>query len=305
MKYKRKLVIIPLLVFAVFAVGIFFSIYAQKATPGLQVYPSNFDLTVTPGQTTTETVYLNNRTNQPVPVKAELRNFTALGEEGAVNLTTEDTSYSLAKWINVSPANATVAPQSTQKFTFTISPPFNAEPGGHYGSVVFATVPGSLNKTGATLSEEVASLILARVPGNTIENARVLSFDPQKNFYQFGPVTVDMRVKNLGQVHIQPSGQILIKGTLGDQYVVNLQPYNVLPGAIRDIPIVFSKHLLFGKYTVQLISTYGDTGKQLTGSTQFYAFPVEYGLIALVILVLLFLIRKRLGKALKAILTGK
>src|SRR5258708_25195741 len=223
---KKKIVIIPAILVAVIAVGIFASIYAQKASPGLQVHPSNFELTVTPGQPTTETVYLENRTNQTVPIKVALRNFNALGEEGAVNLTTGDSSYSLAKWITVSPENASIPPQSQQKFTFTITPPFNAEPGGHYGSVVFATVPSSLNKTGAALSQEVASLILATVPGNVTENAHVESFAPEKPFYEFGPTTIDMRVKNFGQVHIQPKGQVLIKGTFGDTYTVNFQPYN-------------------------------------------------------------------------------
>ncbi len=68
------------------------------------------------------------------------------------------------------------------------------------------------NGTGAALSEEVAALILARIPGATTEDAQVLSFSPEKNFYEFGPVTLDLRVHNSGQLHIQPQGQALIKG---------------------------------------------------------------------------------------------
>lgn len=306
MKYKKKLVIIPLLVVAVVAVGFSVSIYAQRVTPGLQVHPSNFDLTVNPGSPTTETIYLVNRTNQTVPIRVDLRNFTAQGEEGAVSLTTDDTTYSLAKWISVSPETASVPPQSEQKFTITITPPPGAEPGGHYGSVVFATLPTpNTSGAGAGLSEEVASLILATVPGNATENATVASFTTDKNFYNFGPVTFSARISNEGQVHIQPLGQVLIKGQFGDTYTVNLQPYNVLPGAIRRIPIVFTKKLLIGRYTAQLIAAYGDKNQQLTASTEFYAFPVEYGLIVLVILILLFMLRKRLRKAFKALATGK
>jgi hypothetical protein len=307
MRYTyKKLAIIPLLFFAAIAVGILVTIHAQSVTPGLQVHPSNFAITLQPGQPTTETVYLDNRTNQEVPINVELRNFTANGEEGAVNLTTDDTTYALAKWITVSPSIASIPPHMSQQFTFTITPPANAEPGGHYGSVVFATTPTkNLNGTGAALSEEVASLILATVPGNTTENASILSFNSDKNFYDFGPVTFNMRVQNSGQIHIQPMGQVLIKGTFGDQYVANLQPYNVLPGAIRQIPIVLTHKLLIGKYTASVIAAYGSTNKQLVASTEFYAFPVQYGLIVLVILIILFLMRKRFGKALKALMTGK
>ena len=305
MRIKKKLVIIPLLLVAVLGAGLFFSIQAQKVTPGLQVHPDHFELTIQPGVATTQTVYLENRTNQPVSIKVGLRNFTALGEEGAPNLTTEDTTYALAKWITVTPSEATIDPNSSQQFTYTINPPYNAEPGGHYGAIVFATVPSALNKTGAALSQEVTSLILATVPGNVEENASVESFSPDKKFYEFGPVTLNARVKDSGQVHIQPQGQALIKGTFGDTYTVNLQPYNVLPGATRVIPIVLSKKLLVGKYTVQLVAAYGTTNKQLTGSTEFYAFPVRYGLIVLVILILLFMMRKRISKAFKALATGK
>jgi hypothetical protein len=307
MRYKKKLVIIiPLLLIAVVAVGFSVSIYAQRVSPGLQVHPSNFDLTVQPGSPTTETIYLENRTNQAVPIRVELRNFTAQGEEGGVNLTTTDTTYSLAKWIDVSPETATIPPQSEQAFTVTITPPLDAEPGGHYGSVVFATTPiPNKSGTGAALSEEIASLILARVPGNAAENATVTSFTTDKNFYEFGPVTFNARVSNEGQVHIQPLGQVLVKGQFGDTYTVDLQPYNVLPGATRRIPIILTKRLLFGKYTAQLIAAYGDKNQQLTGSTEFYAFPVRYGLIVLVIIFLLFLMRKRIRKAFKALATGK
>jgi len=305
MKKKKKLIIIPLFFVAVIAIGLFVSIYAQKVTPGLQVHPSNFDVTVQPGKSTTETVYLENRTNKTVPIKVFLRNFTAIGEEGAVSLTEEDTTFALAKWITVLPLTATILPQASQKFTFTIRPPLNAEPGGHYGSLVFATIPTSLTKTGAALSEEVASLILARIPGNATENATVESLTPEKNFYEFGPVTIDMRIRNFGQVHIQPVGQILVKGIFGDTHIANLQPYNVLPQATRKIPIVLPEKFLLGKYTVQLYATYGNTNKQLAGSTEFYAFPIKYGLIVLAIIILLIMMRKRLKKAFKALLTGK
>jgi hypothetical protein len=280
-------------------------LYAQDRLPALVVHPSNFDLTYQ-GAPTTQTVTLDNTTDQPLTIQAVLRNFTANGEEGAVSLTNEDTGYSLAKWIQVTPNTVTIPAHMSQDFTFSITPPANAEPGGHYGSIVFSTIPGQTNKgTGASVSEQVASLILYRIPGNTDDNANVESFTTDKNFYEFGPVTFDLRVQNLGQVHIQPLGQVIVTGTFGDKYILNIQPYNVLPTAIRRIPIIFSKKLLFGKYTAHLVAAYGSTNKQLTADTEFYAFPVEYGIIVLVIIVFLFLIRKRLGKAFKAILTGK
>ena len=303
MKYKQ---IIGIALVFFILIGVFFVSKAQQTTNSLQVHPSNFDLTIQPGQPTTEIIYLENRTDQNVPIKVDLRNFTALGEEGSVNLTTENTTYSLAAWMNVSPATNTISPHATGKFTVTIKPPFNAEPGGHFGSVVFATMPPKdLKKTGALLSQEIASLFLVRIPGNTEEKAVIESFDTDKQFYEFGPVNFLIRVRNEGQVHIQPAGSIIIKGTFGDHYEVPLDRYNILPNSIRRIPAVLHNHILIGKYTATLIAAYGTKNEQLIDGIIFYAFPWRYGLIVFGILIFLLIIRKRLWKAMKTLATGK
>jgi len=304
---KRK--VITLLGAIILLVGItstLFVIHAQQANNGLSVHPSNFNLSINPGQSTTNTVTLDNLTSQPVTIQAELRNFTAQGEEGGVSLTQNDTTYSLAKWITVTPTTATLAPHTSQQFTFTINAPYNAEPGGHFGSIVFATVPSSTTKgVGAALSEQIASLVLLEIPGNVKEQADVVSFNTDKPFYQFGPVNFVTRVRNDGDVHIQPSGAILVKGMFGQQFNVPIEQLNILPNAIRIIPAALNKHFLIGKYDATLVGTYGTKDEQLSATTEFYAFPVEYGVIVLVVLFILFLMRKRLGKALKAIMTGK
>lgn len=304
---KRK--VITLLGAIIFLAGITSTvlvIHAQQANNGLSVHPSNFNISLNAGRSTTNTVTLDNLTSQTVTIQAELRNFTAQGEQGGVNLTQNDTTYALAKWITVSPNNVVLAPHSSQQFTFTITAPYNAEPGGHFGSIVFATVPPPTAKgVGAALSQQIASLILLEIPGNVKEQADVVSFNTDKPFYEFGPVTFVTRVRNDGDVHIQPSGAILVKGMFGQEFNVPIEQLNVLPNAIRIIPATLPNHLLIGKYEATLISVYGTKNEQLSATTEFYAFPIRYGLIVLAILFILFLMRKRLGKALKAIMTGK
>ena len=279
---------------------------AQKGPAGMVVHPSNFDLSLTPGEPTTGTIYVDNATANELPIQVKLRNFTANGEEGDVTLTDNQTTYSLASWIRVTPDLATLPPHGTQKFTYSITPPTNAEPGGHFGSIVFATVPPkNLNQTGAALSQEVGSLILARIPGDVREQAILESFSAGKQFYEFGPIDFSLRIRNDGVVHVKPSGTIILTDMFGQKSYVPFQGANVLPGAVRKMGATYSKHFLIGKYNAQLIAGYGAKNEQLNGSTDFYAFPVKWGIIALIIIVLLFLIRRRLGKALRAILTGK
>lgn len=304
MRYKRLFVlaIIVLILFTVF----YTSIQAQKAAGGIAVHPSNVDITAQPNQKVSGTITVDNLTSQSMQIRVDLRNFTAQGEEGAVTLTTEDTTYSLAKWIKVTPVAATIKAHGNQDFKYTIEAPKNAEPGGHFGSIVFATVPSTNVKgTGAALSQEVASIILFKVPGEVKEQAMLESFNTDKEFYEFGPIMFNARVRNEGGVHVVPAGSVVIKGWFGQKYIIPLEMRNVLPDSVRKIPATLKNKILIGNFTATLIATYGTKGEQLYGSTQFFAFPVRYGVALLIIITILFLARKRINKSLKILLTGK
>src|SRR5438270_2404538 len=101
----KKNIIVPLSAFIILVtVSLFFaSTQAQKTIPSLVVHPSNFDLNLTPGSADSETITLDNTTSNDLQIRVNLRNFTAQGEEGGVNLTEQNTSYSLVSWISVSP----------------------------------------------------------------------------------------------------------------------------------------------------------------------------------------------------------
>jgi hypothetical protein len=303
MKAKRILLFLALpVLILIFAAA---QLNAQQGNPGITVSPSNFDLTINPGDHLTHVIDVTNNTNKTITVSPVVKNFTAQGDEGGVDFTQNATTYALSNWISVFPSAATIDPQTTKEFSYTINAPYNAEPGGHFGAIVFTTTGNSPSKTGAAVSQEVASLFLVRVPGNVNEQMTVQNFGTDKSFYEFGPVQFNALVQNNGAVHEHPIGQILIKNMFGQEYTVNFDGRNVLPAAVRIMPATWNKKLLIGKYSATLIATYGTKGQQLYATTEFYAFPVRYGLVALVILVFLFLIRKRLRKAFKAIVTGK
>lgn len=303
---KRILVALGVLGLSALAIIILVQTHAQKQNEGLTLHPSNFELNLTPNQTYTGVVYVDNHTKNPVDIAVTPKNFTAEGEEGGVDITQKDTTYSLAKWIKVTPNTATIPANSESKFTFEITPPKDAEIGGHFGTLVFATVPPKDTKgSGAALSQEIAALILAKVPGDVKEKAKVVSFTTDKKFYEFGPATFILRVGNEGGIHIAPFGSIQVTDIFGRTTDVKIDPKNVLPGSTRKISAIMKNKLLIGKYTGKIIASYGSNNQPLIGSVTFYAFPVRYGAIALVVLILLFLLRNRIAKALKMIVTGK
>lgn len=283
----------------------------SPSTNGLSVSPPSFEISGNPGNTITNTVRLENMKTTAVRLAVDKRNFTAIGEEGAVGLTEDENTFSLASWITVDPADVVIPPKSTRTFTFSIKVPLNAEPGGHFGSLIFRTVPeNTLTGSGASVAQEIGSLILLRLSGPTTEDAKTESFKTTKSFYEFGPITFEARVKNLGNVHLKPSGNITITNLLGQKVAtVPLEPKNVLPGAIRKIEGTWDTKWRIGQYTATTVIVYGANNTQLASVTTFVVLPYRLVLIILVALIVIYLIlhhyRKRLKLAWKILTSGK
>lgn len=286
-----------------------FSVFAQE-TVGLALSPPTFELSANPGDTLENTIQVENRTDRPIEVLVDRRNFTALGEEGAVGLTDEETSFSLASWITISPERGEIPAKGRRVFTFETKVPLNAEPGGHFGSIIFKTGGVKPGQTGAAVSQELGALVLLRVAGKVKEKATLESFSTTKALWEYGPVEFETRVKNEGNVHLKPIGTITISDFFGRKIeTLEIEPRNVLPGAIRKISASWDRHFLLGKYTATISLTSGSQGQILTASTTFFGFPYKIGAVLLFGLVVLGAIvyraRGRIKLALKVLFSGK
>ncbi len=305
---KKKIIFALLILLFIFTGSVLYpKLFAQQNPRGFTVTPSNVELQVKPGEISTQEIILTNATNTDTEIKVIRRNFTAQGEEGQVSLTTEESSYSLASWLSVTPESIIVKKNSQEKFLITVKIPNNAEPGGHFGSVVFTTVPKKdLKQTGAVVSQEIASLFLVKIAGKVNEDAKIVSFSTPKWFFEFGPVPFDIRVKNNSTVHIKPVGSITVEGSFGQKLTGSVDSRNILPGAIRKLQGILSDKLLIGKYTASVSLFYGtQNNAPLVAQVTFYAFPVRLGLIILAALIIIFIMRRRIFKALRIIIIGK
>lgn len=278
---------------------------------GLSVTPPTFELTGNPGTPITNTIRIENTNDYPVDIAVDRRNFTAIGEEGAVGITEEETSFSLASWITVEPEETRIPAKSTRTFKFTIEVPLQAEPGGHFGSLIFRTIPREkVDGSGATLAQEIGSLILLKISGDTIEEATIESFTPQQSFYEYGPVVLEARVKNTGNIHVKPSGTISITNMFGQKVAsVTLDSKNVLPGAVRKLESTWDTKWRLGRYTATLVMIYGSDQVQRAVVSNFIVFPYRAAGVAAIALALLGIVlyrsRKRLRLAFKILFTGR
>ncbi len=294
---------------------------AHAATSeSFQISPPTANYSGNRGSTVKGNIKVTNLTGQPLTVSVGKENFVAQGEEGQVELVNNaDPLYSLAPWFNYSVGQLTIQPRSTSQLAYTIGIPTDAEPGGRYGSITLSTIPPKLSpgQSGAAVEQTLASLIFLRINGPAHEQLQVETFTANakpdttvsQTFYEYPPVNFLTRIKDIGNVHEKPSGNITIKNFFGQAVAtLPLDQHFVIPGAIRRWHNTWSpKGFTMGRYTATLNATYAGN-KTLTASLSFVVFPYKLiGIIVLILLILFFVFwrgRKRFSKAFR-ILAGK
>ena len=272
---------------------------AQVPGQGLEVSPPSQEVSIDPGQRTTVKATIRNRSNASLPIVVRIEDFTAKGDEGQIELTA-DSPYSVASWTNISPETFTLGPGEEQEVTATVNAPADAA-GGRFGSFVFGVKSENSDPNSASLSQEIASLFLVKVSGPVDEKLEIKSIAAPA-FSEFGPIIFDTTFANSGNVHVKTFGLINVTDMFGRKVADIVVPgTNVFPAAERVVKSELSNKFLIGNYKATALMYYGSQNQSLTATTSFFVFPVKIAVGALVVLFLLYLMRKRLGKALKAL----
>lgn len=281
-----------------------------QASQALSISPLTFELAANPGETVASLVRVYNSSDVEVVASAEVRDFAASGEQGQVALEAagENTTYSLAAWVSFEEIAFRIPPKSFANVPFLVTVPENAEPGGHYGSILVGLGAGAVEGSGVGVATKVGSLVLLKVSGLAKESLAIESI-VAPDFSEYGPITIAARFKNSGTVHVKPVGNLVVTNWL-NQPVAHLaiDQRNVLPNSVRKIETVVPGKWRFGRYTATLSIIYGSDNQPLESVVQFWVFPWRVVLAgstgALLILVFLYSIRRRLKLAFIVLFRG-
>lgn len=291
----------------VFAIAIimisflFVGVSAQdpSSSQSLAVSPASQEVQADPGNVSHVKTTLRNQSNTTLPVKVRVEDFTASGEEGQVALTA-DSPYSVANWTTITPNSFTLKPGESREVNATISVPAGAA-GGRYGSFVFAVTPEGEGVNSAKVSQEIASLFLVRISGPVNEVLSLNQFSAPA-LSEAGPIPFSMTFKNSGNVHVKTLGLINVTGMFNNKVAdIVIKPSNIFPGAERVITASLDKRFLIGPYTATTVLYFGSKNETLNATVSFFVFPIRAAGIALLVGIFLYLIRKRLRKAMKAL----
>jgi hypothetical protein len=291
-------------------VGLIFSqgVFAQGVNIG--VSPLSFELTANPGDVIVNQLKVYNSSEDSVVIKMEIEDIVPAGERGEVkSLPVERETYSLASWVTVEPAEFTLEPKEQKYVAFQISVPGNAEPGGHYGTVLARTtaVGASAGGAGVTIATRTGVLVLLSVSGDIREELVVRDFTAP-TYSESGPISFAVRFENKGTIHVRPMAVVTITDFMGKKVTeLQLSQNNVLPESIRRFDISWDKKWLFGgRYVATLSGSYGVGGTLLSPQViTFWVFPWKVGLGILAVLLLLILTRRRWLAAFKVLLRGE
>ncbi len=300
-----------ILLLVLIVAGMVFSqtVSAQGVSVGLS--PLSFELTGNPGEVIENYITVGNPSNENVVlIQMTTEDFAPTGETGKVVVEPADTeTYSLASWVKCEPEEVTLDPGGQKKIKFTITIPENAEPGGHYGTVIAGAkgVAGP-EVTGATILPRVGTLVLLTVPGEAKEILGVKEFKTSQSYFDQGPIPFMVKFENSGTIHLKPSAVITITDIWGKKVAeIPLTQKNVLPGAIRKFEASWDQDwLLGGKYMATLSGTYGQRDIPLESQViTFYAFPWKVALGIILAIIFFILTRRRWITAFGILLKGE
>lgn len=261
---------------------------------GLGIDPFLIEINMAAGQSETRTITLTNTTNAPLTFTASINDFVTSGNTGQpLFLDSDEESdpkFSLSRWITVTrQPQFTIPPQSQTEVAFTITVPADAEPGTHYGGILFGQPLEGAPESGPAVLQKAGAIILVKL-GQSQEKNQISEFFTQRNLYQHGPVEFLVSLHNFGNVHSKPKGDITVRNLWGVQVAqipVNPDALIVLPESARDFSQSWNNKLGFGRYTAETVLYYGSPKLELRAQTSFWIIPLKeiiLGVLAALIL---------------------
>lgn len=192
-------------------------------------------LVANPGTTVTTDIRIRNEGAQAETLKAGLMKFGARGDEGRPELMEREAGDNYFDWVSLSPGEFVIQPQEYKTVRVTIDVPAEAA-FGYYYAVTFSRASDEKPAKGQAVKGSIATLILleANVPGAKRE-LQVVEFKSEKKLYEFLPAKLSVKIRNTGNVHAVPHGDVSINQ--GDKELgrMQLNPAGgyILPGSNR------------------------------------------------------------------------
>jgi hypothetical protein len=252
---------------------------------GLTVSPAIFEVVGEPGQTVRKEFYIQNISDSAMPVSATTDRLRPYEQEIDLRLTE---SFNAAQWITLDEPHHILDVEERRKVTATISVPENAEPGGHYATIVWQPVAPAtgLDGNSTRIAPQVGILVFITVPGDARYD---IGLENKVSWLQWSQdIEVDSAFTNAGTMHILPTSKVVVRNIFGSvKEEVDIRPSVVLPNTIKEFSTKWDDPGLIGIYSAETVATYGSDQTELSSDRSYFlVFRPLPLLLAIVILYL-------------------
>lgn len=266
------------------------------------VGPGKIELEIKPGESKTVLVSVSNRTGSAKLFNLEMEDAAGSQDPNTpiVLLGAQVGPYSMKDFIGVADESFVIEHNTRIQIPVTVSVPLNAEPGGLYGSLLVTTtsVNDKQDAGGAPRSaivSRIGTLFFITVPGAVEKSGSVLDFStvPAKTFFTTGPIAMGILFENTGSMHLNPYGSVTVQNFLGEEVgFVEIDPWFVMPKALRLREVTWDRELLLGRYTITAEINRGYEDIVDTKVIHIWVLPWQFMLGIFVVIAVLFIIIK-------------
>jgi hypothetical protein len=300
----------------------------------LQVSPSPLVATVQPGTDETLELQIRNTNASSQALKMGLRSFTIDSASGQVKLG-ETVSSEISSMVSFAAPSFTL--EAGQIFTQRITIHTDKNKGFSYNFAVTISQQnppkGTKGQSAIAGSVAVFTLITVDKPG-AVRKFELSSLSVSKHSYEYLPAEVSLKLKNNGNVNVQPTGTVFIQRHSGDTTPIAALPLNnsggyILPGTSRTFTIAWNdglphyetsqngdkptreltwhgaglSKLRFGRYVAKVVAVYDDGERDvpIMAEVSFWVIPWRIILLivvaAAILLVGVFVTIRSIGRA--------
>lgn len=267
--------------------------------------PTSEKLKLSQGQKYNGELVVWNLTNKAITYDIVVRGFRQIENQPGTAIMLTDTEeskalYTATEWTTVSIDNIELIPNKNEKIYYEINVPKDATKGEYTVIIAFISQnEEKLTESGATTTLTLGMPILVQIGDEFVENAELLKFSTDKNFYEYPTLTFDTRIKNLGDTHITPVGEIVLSNIFKQEITrIAFNPNN--QSILRDNTgnyetlwnlgtfLTKDKAIVLGPIKANLVLTYRTFQPgfaPLTSEITFWILPWKIILIALVVII--------------------
>jgi len=270
-------------------IGIF--LFSREQVNALTISPLRHTLVLDRGQSNTIAITITNEEKDKLYIQADIDGFSIDPEKGHAIFNVKDEAIN---WIKTKEGIIELEPNQTKDILFNISIPEQALPGAHYLGL-FAKKTTAENDGVVSIGSRVGSLLFLYVSGEIQESLFRETFKTKKIVNINPNIDVDLQLKNNGNIHVVPTGNLIIKNRKNkvlETKNLNDSQQKILPN--NDFIKTFTFDNLnwkdAGKINVDLSLKYGLEEQEIHETISVWFLPKALIVIALVGIGIIFII---------------